>query len=1023
MKLKFKVQPYQTNAVEAVVECFVGQVNTSGIKYRVDPGLVKDKSGKVQESFLETEGFKNADLQLTGLQLLDKIRAVQRRQNLPMSEGLVKSAGCDINLDVEMETGTGKTYCYIKSIFEMNKQYGWSKFIIVVPSIAIREGVHKSLEITADHFTESYGKKIRFFIYNSKQLDKLESFSSDAGINVMVINIQAFASRGADNRRIYDELDDFQSRRPIDVIAANRPILILDEPQKMEGKATLESLAKFNPLMILRYSATHRTTYNKIHRLDALDAYNQKLVKKIAVRGITVKGLAGTTAYLYLESIEISKKAPVARIEMEVKLKSGEIKRKIARLEKGADLFVHSDGLNQYRGFVISQIDATKDTVEFTNGHILSAGDATGDVTEGTIRRIQIRETIKSHLEKERKLFSQGIKVLSLFFIDEVAKYRDYDQVDDKGEYARIFEDEYEQLKQEYLGELTFDNEAYRKYLGGIKPERTHNGYFSIDKKTKRLTDPSVSKRGEEAGLSDDVDAYDLILKDKERLLGFDEPTRFIFSHSALREGWDNPNVFVMCMLKHSDNTISRRQEVGRGLRLCVNQQGDRMDHPAIVHDINVLSVVASESYKDFVANLQQEMSASLSERPRKADEDYFTGKVIATESGQVEITSAMAKQIYRYLLKNDYTDDTDQVTEEYHTAKANGELAKLPEDLAPYADQIFTLVDSVFSDAMLPKPEDDRGPKTNPLNDNFKKKEFQELWNRINRKSVYRVEFDSSELVRKCIAVLDKDLKITPLQYTIQSGIQGATLTDAQLKVGKGFAINETATEAHNASVHSMVKYDLLGKLAENTQLTRKTIAEILAGISATAFGQFKTNPEHFISEATRLIKEQKATVIIERLSYDETTEIYDTEIFTSAQTKQDFTRAGEKLKNHIYDYAITDSKVERDFVTELDTSKEVVVYAKLPRGFLIPTPVGDYNPDWAISFKEGSVKHVYFVAETKGTMSSMQLRALEEMKIDCARKFFDNLNTRLSPENVKYDVVTDYGKLLEIVGLKISS
>lgn len=537
MKLKFKVQPYQTNAVDAVVDCFAGQVNTSGIKYRVDPGFVKDKSGKIQNSFLEVEGFKNADLQLTGLQLLDNIQAVQRQQNLPISEGLVKSVGCNINLDVEMETGTGKTYCYIKTIFEMNKRYGWSKFIIVVPSIAIREGVYKSLEITAGHFTESYGKKARFFIYNSKQLHQLESFSSDAGINVMVINIQAFASRGADNRRIYDELDDFQSRKPIDVIAANRPILILDEPQKMEGRATLESLTKFNPLMILRYSATHRTTHNKIHRLDALDAYNQKLVKKISVRGITVKGLAGTTAYLYLESIEISKKAPVARIEMEVKLTSGEIRRKIVRLEKGANLFTQSNQLDQYRDFVISQIDANRDIVEFTNGHELRAGDATGDVTEGTIRRIQIRETIKSHLEKERKLFQQGIKVLSLFFIDEVAKYRDYDQADDKGDYARIFEEEYERLKQECLGELAFDNETYRKYLRNISPERTHNGYFAIDKKTKQFKDPTFRTRGENAGLSDDVDAYDLILKDKERLLGFEEPTRFIFSHSALRGG------------------------------------------------------------------------------------------------------------------------------------------------------------------------------------------------------------------------------------------------------------------------------------------------------------------------------------------------------------------------------------------------------------------------------------------------------------------------------------------------------
>lgn len=1017
MKLKFKVQPYQTNAVESVVDCFAGQVNTSGIAYRIDPG--RAAQGKtVGSTVAEETGFKNADIQLTDVQLLANIQAVQRHQNLTLSDKLVFSAGCKVNLDVEMETGTGKTYCYIKTVFELNKRYGWTKLIIVVPSIAIREGVLKSLEITAEHFTESYGKKVRFFAYNSRELHKLESFSSDAGINVMVINIQAFNATGKDNRRIYDELDDFQSRKPIDVISSNRPILILDEPQKMEGKKTLEALAKFKPLMILRYSATHRTTHNKIHRLDALDAYNQKLVKKIAVRGISVKGLAGTNAYLYLESIEISKKAPVARMEIEVRQDSG-IKRVVKRLEKGKDLFVESNELDQYRGFVIAQIDANKDTVEFTNGQVLTAGDATGDVTETAIRRIQIREAVKAHLEKEQRLFSQGIKVLSLFFIDEVAKYRDYSQLDEQGEYARIFEEEYERLKAEYLSELAIDNQAYRKYLAEIGVGRTHNGYFSIDKKTKKLTDPSFKMRGEDAGLSDDVDAYDLILKDKERLLSFAEPVRFIFSHSALREGWDNPNVFVMCMLKHSDNTISRRQEVGRGLRISVNQHGDRMDNPATVHLVNILTVVASESYKDFVGNLQKEISESLSARPRKADEAYFTGKVITTETGTVEITPGMAKQIYKYLLKNDYTDDADQVTEAYHEAKANGTLATLPPELAPHADKIFVLIDSVFSESQLPDVGDDRKPKTNPLNANFEKKEFKELWNRINLKAVYRVEFDSSELIQNSIRVLEKELRVTPLQYTIQSGVQENQITDTQLKSGEGFALTDTSVETHNASIHSMVTYDLLGKIAENTQLTRRSIAEILSGIQTVVFNQFKQNPEHFIAESSRLINEQKATIIIERLSYDSIAETHDIDIFTAGQSKQDFTKASEKLKNHIYDYVITDSKVEQSFVKELDTSSEIVVYAKLPRGFLIPTPVGDYNPDWAISFKEGSVKHIYFVAETKGSMSSMQLRAIEDKKIECARKFFEEINRKIDPEHVKYDVVTTYGKLMEIVGM----
>lgn len=1040
MKLRFKVQPYQTHAVDAVAGCFAGQPVNAGLNYRIDPGQ------RNQASAFDEDGFRNAELALSDSQLLENVQKVQRLQNLPLSQSLTDFTAFDakgarvpvkaayrkealaatrVHLDVEMETGTGKTYCYIKTIFELNKRYGWSKFIIMVPSIAIREGVQKSLQITADHFTESYGKKARFFVYNSKRLHELESFSSDAGINVMVMNIQAFNARGADNRRIYDELDDFQSRRPIDVIAANRPILILDEPQKMEGAATMEALPKFKPLMVLRYSATHRTLHNRIHRLDALDAYNQKLVKKIAVRGIQTRGLAGTNAYLYLEGIELSTKAPIARIELEVKLKSGEIKRQLRRLKFRDDLFAESGELDQYRdGFVISQIDANNDTVEFVNGLVLKAGEANGDVSEGDIRRIQIRETIKAHLDREKQLFAQGIKVLSLFFIDEVAKYRDYRQADEKGEYARIFEQEYQLLRDEYLGELELENHAYRQYLTGIDGEATHAGYFSIDKKTNRLKDPAVGARAVD---SDDVDAYDLILKDKESLLALHQPNdaaevrakrmvRFIFSHSALREGWDNPNVFVMCMLKHSDNSISRRQEVGRGLRLCVNQHGERVDHPALVHEINVLTVIASESYSTFVTGLQQEIAETLRARPRQADEAYFTGKTLSTEQGPLEVTGAMAKQIYRYLVKNDYTDNADHIAEAYHQAKASGALAPLPTELQPYAEQVFELIDNVFSEAQLPRPDNGRTPKTNPRNANFDRKEFQELWNRINRKAVYRVDFESAELVRKCIGELDSHLRVTPLQYKVQKGIQQTALSDEQLRAGDGFKVQETKTE-YGGSIHSMVRYDLLGKIAEATQLTRKTIAEILRGIQAAVFDQFKHNPEHFIAEASRLIIEQKATMVIQQLLYDEVDQRYDATIFTVNQVGQDFSRATGKLVKHVYDYAIVDSNVERDFVQELDTNGEVAVYAKLPRGFLIPTPVGDYNPDWAISFRAGSVRHIYFVAETKGSMSSMKLREVEKIKIECARKFFNEIGEGVLENKIKYDVITDYSTLLDVV------
>ena len=1015
MKLKFKIQTFQTRAVDSVVNCFKGQPNITGISYRIDPGIKeRDKKGYHQSEMHEASGFKNNDIILTELQALENIQEVQRLQNLPQSSILIKTKISPLNLDIEMETGTGKTYCYIKTIFEMNKHFGWTKFIIVVPSIAIREGVYKSLEITAEHFLEIYGKKVKFFIYNSKQLHNLENFSSNAGINVMIINVQAFNARGKDNRRIYEELDDFQSRRPIDVIKANRPILILDEPQKMEGAKTLDSLKEFSPLFVLRYSATHKTQHNKVHRLDALDAYNQKLVKKIAVRGISVKGLSGTNAYLYLESIEVSKQMPVVRMEIEIKQNSG-IKRMVRKLKKGDNLYDLSNELDQYKGFIIADINAITDTVEFTSGHELQAGEATGDVNEAALRRIQIREAIKAHFEKEQTLYHQGIKVLTLFFIDEVARYRVYtDDGEHGGEYAKVFEEEYRNALNELKQDL-FMHEGYKKYLDNIAIDRTHNGYFSIDKKSKHMVDPVTSKKSTEA---DDVDAYDLILKDKERLLSFDEPTRFIFSHSALREGWDNPNVFVICTLKHSDSTISRRQEVGRGLRIAVNQLGDRQDNPATVHQTNVLTVVASESYKDFVIALQKDISESLSERPRVADVTYFTGKIMQTAEGPVPVTEDMAVGIEFYLIENGYVDRKKNIAQKYHDALKSEELANLPEDLQPYKEQVFQLIDSVYSDAKLPEVENDRGAKTNPLNDNFEKKEFKELWSRINRKAAYSVHFDSDELVQKCIRTINGELRVAPLQYTVQRGEQADNIGYEQMKSGDGFNVKETSIEDNHHSVHSVVKYDLIGKIADNVQLTRNTVSKILSGIDRSIFAQFKTNPENFISEATRLIQEQKATVIIEHLSYDAVTETHDIDIFTDGQSKQDFSKAGDTLKRHIYDYVITDSKTERTFVQDLDNSSEVVVYAKLPKGFSIPTPVGNYNPDWAISFKEGSVKHVYFVAETKGSMSSMELREIEKTKIECARKFFDEINRKINPKNVKYDVVNSFGKLMEVVG-----
>jgi type III restriction enzyme len=757
--------------------------------------------------------------------------------------------------------------------------------------------------------------------------------------------------------------------------------------------------------MVLRYSATHKETHTKVHRLDALDAYNQKLVKKIAVRGITVKGLAGSDAYLYLDAIEIAKGArPRARAEIEVRPKSGPIKRQVKRLDVGANLYDISGGIQAYKDLFITEIDASRDVIELSNGDVMVAGQlADRDVTEETKRRIQIREVIRAHLEKERRLFAQGIKVLSLFFIDEVAKYRDYSREDTLGEYARFFEDEYAAIVDEVLGELDTDPVARfcQEYLRRDAVREVHQGYFSIDKKTRHQVDPAVARTGEDKGQSTDVEAYDLILKDKERLLSLEEPVRFIFSHSALREGWDNPNVFVMGMLKKSSNVVSRRQEIGRGLRLSVDQHGERMDNPVTVHDINELTVVTDESYTDFVAGLQKEIAESLTARPRKASIKFFAGKTIRTESGESVVEEKLAKAIYAYLLKNDYIDDEDEITDKYKADKEAGTLAApTAEVLKPVIDSIWPLVDSLYMEP--PAIGNDRGLKKIPLNEeNFARREFKELWKRINHKAVYQVKFDSEELIGKCVYALDHHLNVAPMQYVIHTGLQRDSLDAEELARGTGFDVAKSSTHTETASAGSQVKYDLLGEIASKTQLTRRTIAAILDKVTPPTSTKFRLNPEQFIAEASRLINEQKATVIVEHLAYDALEDRFDSAIFTENQTKQDFTNVGEKLTKHIYDYAITDSKVER---------------AKLPRGFFIPTPVGNYNPDWAIAFTEASVKHIYFVAETKGSLSTLQLKGIEDAKIECARKFFATLNERRG-HGVKYDVVTDYTELMQIV------
>ena len=1045
MDIKFRTLNYQLAATQAVVNCFVGQSKSDGNRYMLDKGKRKANNSLQIDFINDQQGETYTDIAFGNAPIQDMDRVLSNVQEQQLAAGLARSetlvvddngksknlTSSQLNLNIEMETGTGKTYCYIRTMFELNKQYGWSKFIIVVPSIAIREGVYKSLEMMADHFHQIYQKKARFFVYDSKALHHLESFSADGGINVMVINVQAFNATGKDARRIYEKLDEFQSRRPIDVLSKNRPILILDEPQKMQADKTLESLANFKPLFILRYSATHKRDYNLIYRLDALDAYNQKLVKKITVKGIEVQGLTGTNGYLYLQSIELSKQAPVAYLELEVKTKNG-FSRKIRKVKKGDDLYVLSNNSTQYSDrYVITDINGLNNTVEFANGLTLGVLEAYGSVDEKLKRTIQIRETIRSHLQKEQELFAKGIKVLSLFFIDEVAKYRQYDENNNviDGEYVEIFKQQYEQVIDEFI-EKYLEDSPYIQHLKNIDVNKTHNGYFSIDKKSKHLVDPDMKdKNSESAPISNDSDAYDLILKDKERLLSFDEPTRFIFSHSALREGWDNPNVFTICTLKHSDNTISRRQEVGRGLRLAVNKDGERMDairfgeNSQVIHQINNLTVVTDESYKDFVTSLQKEMLESLSSRPTQATEAFFKGKQIILASGDKrEITDQEARKIYKYLLINDYIDDNAHIVEKYHQDKANDVLAPLDSALEDIGPQVFKLIDSVLDRSLLNDMVDDGSKRvTNSLNDNFNRAEFKALWKKINQKASYQIQLDSKKLIQDSISQIQQvskernDKFVETLSYKLATGSQKDEMRHHDLEVRETFGTYETKTEQASIPAYSQVRYDLVGDIAENTQLTRKTVVEILKGISSVIFNQFKNNPEAFIREVSQIINSQQASMALQHLNYQLLGSGYpDSEIFTTNLVAND----AYKTKNHIWDYVTTDSKVEETFAKELDAAKEVLVYAKLPDNFKIPTPFGSYNPDWAIAFDTALVKEIYFVAETKGSILSEDLKLKERNKIESAKRFFETLNAQsLGNDKVQYKVVSNIDELMRIV------
>lgn len=934
MRLQFKQQAFQADAARAVVDVFAGQPF-------YDPSFQREEGENTGEG-LDPIVWGNQKIvsTLSDEVILEQLREVQKANQIQPSGKLEGH----YNLTVEMETGVGKTYTYIKTMYELNRVYGWSKFIVVTPSVAVREGVYKTFQMTQEHFAEEYGRKIRFFLYDSSRLMEIDRFASDRSMHVMIINAQAFHAKSREARRIYVQMDAFGARRPIDLIARTNPIVIIDEPQSVEGRQTKENLKQFQPLMTLRYSATHRadSIYNMVYRLDAVDAYRRQLVKRIAVKGITENRSSAVDSYVYLEGIHLSRTAPMASLQFDCRTTSG-IQRKTKRVGIGFDLYAASGELAEYKeGYVVKHIDGRDDSVEFFNGIRIYGGDVIGEVQVEGLRRIQIRETILSHIERERRLFYQGIKVLSLFFIDEVAHYREYDEMGQQrnGVYAEIFEEEYQDIiatMQERSGE-----EAYRHYLASIPVADTHAGYFSIDRKGRMVDQTTGDDRKNK--LSNDHDAYELIMKNKELLLDQDpdrSPVRFIFSHSALREGWDNPNVFQICTLKQSGSNIRRRQEVGRGLRLCVNQEGERMDESVVgneIHDINVLTVIASESYESFAKGLQTEISEALMDR-RNMEGEYDS-------------------------------------------------VVMLPENAR--GNQVELQVEQEKLDS----------------------KEFQALWSRVSPKSVYRVRFDTKELVEETAALLDSMLRVSDHYVKVESGQMRGIFCEEE--TDSGVALMKKSRVYYESKTRTApeqgVKYDLLTRLVDETGLTRKAVVQIMTSMKQSVFEQFKVNPEEFIRQVSVLINRQKTVVMTRRISYMSLEGTFGTDIFTAPLIRGRLGQNVMQAGKHLYDYVQYDTEREKVFAEKLEVTEEVAVYAKLPDAFYISTPVGRYRPDWIIAFQEGTAAHTFFVVDTK-VIADTGKQMIEQIKRQCAREHFK----AVSNGEIVYDVVESFDEFMD--------
>ncbi|MBP2257490.1 type III restriction-modification system endonuclease [Virgibacillus alimentarius] len=985
MKIKFDKQQYQIDAVNSIVDIFKGQ-SVKVSNFSVGAGHILGQQ--------QTELGIGNKLELSEQEVLENIQKIQVQNHLKKSAAIQ-----DWNFTVEMETGTGKTYVYTRSIFELNKKYGFSKFVIVVPSVAIREGVYKSFQMTADHFNELYpGQYCHYFIYDSSKLERVREYATSNNIEVMIMNIDAFKKN---ENLINQERDTMNGKRPIEFIQETNPIVIIDEPQSVDNTdKAKEAIASLNPLCKLRYSATHRETYNLMYKLDPVDAYEKRLVKKIEVLSVNSDDDYNDP---YIKLINVANKSGYkATIELDEKKKNGTVNRVRKQIDpnKKNNLFLLSGERDLYHGYVLAGIDCYpgNESIEFENGRVLGLGDVIGGMDGDLLKRYQIRETIRTHLDKELKLVYKGIKVLSLFFIDKVANYRAYndDGTWGHGKYAQMFEEEYMSLVKLPKYQTLFKEDSY---LTNFDVSEVHGGYFSQDKKG-RFKDSRTTKDGSLRSNKDDESFFELIMKKKEELLSFETPLRFIFSHSALKEGWDNPNVFQICTLVETKDTFTKRQKIGRGLRLPVNNEGRRVYD----ENDNILTVVANESYEEFADSLQKEMEEETGVKFGYITQQVFAPITYKDENDKEQTLGyEKSEKMFKYLLEKNYIDKKGKVKESLKQDLAN-EKFNVPEEFKSIKEDVERVIKKSIKKLPVFNGKDKINIGLNKevlLGD-----EFKQLWDKIKFKTTYSVDLDSEKLINESVSEIKK---LDPFRS------RKVKRENALLKVEQSGVTGEGRTmRVYEALEEERRLPDILRYLQEQTNLKRRTLVDIL--IKSERLKDFKKNPQAFMEAVMKIINREKRKLIIDGIKYERIGdhEYYEQSLFENEELVGYMKANAVQVDNakSVYNYIKYDSETEKAFAEKLNNDEDVKLFIKLPGSFVIDTPLGNYNPDWAILIEKDGVEKLFFVIETKGSTDQEDLRLREDGKITCGRKHFAALEN-----GVKYDVANSYEQLKENV------